>query len=107
MSVATGGRIGRTDTVLRIVELADGNGVPSIRIEGKVVGLWVDELRQSADRILAGSGALIVDLSDLTFADTAGIALLRELAGRGVTMVNCSAFADAHLGDTGCRDGME
>jgi hypothetical protein len=93
--------------VLRIADLADSAGNPSLRVEGKVVGPWVAELRDIAIRRLARSGALVIDLSALTFADPAGIALLRDLATRGVTFVNCSAFAGAHLGDSGCGDGTE
>ena len=93
--------------MLRIAELNDQNGSASLRLEGKVVGPWVDELRRTADRVLGRSGAMVADLSAVTFADAAGICLLRELARRGVTFVNCSAFANAHLGDSGCLGAME
>lgn len=74
------------------------SGEPLIRVEGKIVGRWVGELRRAALTALAGPERVAVDLGGVSFADTDGIALLRELSGAGVTFVNGSAFVAAQLG---------
>ena len=93
--------------VFRIAQLDNDDGRGTMRLEGKVVGPWVAELRDAVERNLSRSQSVVVDLSAMTFADAAGIDLLQELARRGVIFVNCSAFADAHLGEAACRPGME
>jgi len=77
-----------------------------LRLEGKLVGNWVSELRRAAASALdRGVGGLTLDLGGLSFADHAGTALLGELAADGVSLTNCSPFAAAQLrdADIGCK----
>jgi anti-anti-sigma regulatory factor len=69
-----------------------------LRLDGKVIGRWVEELRRSCDEVLCVPGRhLTIDLTDVTFIDTDGIALFRELSERGVALTNCSPFAAEQL----------
>jgi hypothetical protein len=80
--------------MLRITEV----GTDTLRLEGRLTGPWVDELRRlSAGRTLG----LKLDLSGLTFADAAGAALLRDLAARGVTIRDSSRFLEQLLNEGG------
>lgn len=56
----------------------------SIRLEGKVVGPWVDECHRAwqAIRPELGLKKLRLDLRGVTFMDRRGIALLREIRKR-------------------------
>ena len=75
-----------------------GAQVEVLRLEGKVVGRWVDELRQSCDEILhRPERELVLDLTDVSFIDLGGLALFEELAARRVTLRNCSPFAAEQL----------
>ncbi|MGH2650580.1 MAG: STAS domain-containing protein [Actinomycetota bacterium] len=69
----------------------------TLRLEGRVIGAWVEELRQSCTRVLAQPVRLILDLTDVSFIDTDGLALVRSLADRQVTIVNCSPFVTEQL----------
>jgi len=76
--------------MLRITEI----GTETLRVEGRLTGPWVDELR----RLCAGrSGVRQLDLSGLTFADIGGAALLKELAAGGVIIRDSSRFLDQLL----------
>ena len=68
-----------------------------LALEGWLVGPWVDELRQQSDRALSDPKRVTLDCEKLWFADPSGIALLRELAKRRVTQINCSTFISQQL----------
>jgi anti-anti-sigma regulatory factor len=66
--------------VLRIsVELADS--WIALRLEGKVIGPWVEECHRAWESIRAdlGSKQLRLDLRGVTFVDGRGTELLREI----------------------------
>ena len=66
-------------------------------LEGWLVGPWVDELRNQSEQQLSEAKALRLDLAKVLFVDPRGVVLLRELAGRQVEYVNCSAFLSQQL----------
>lgn len=69
----------------------------TLRLEGDVIGLWVDELRRSSEEPLAAGTQLTVDLADVGFVDREGIELLQRLGARGVAVVNASRFVAEQL----------
>ncbi len=75
------------------------NSDKSIRLslEGWLVGPWVEELRQESERALAESDNVTLDLEKLLFVDSHGAALLRQLAERQVSHLNCSTFISQQL----------
>ena len=60
-----------------------------LKLEGKLVGVWVAELREVVRRARAESGRVQLDLS---FADISGIIALRELIRQGVGIITISPF---------------
>jgi anti-anti-sigma regulatory factor len=75
---------------------------PTLKLEGQVRGRWVDELRRACCEALAAGGQhLTLDLADVSFIDTAGLALFEELADREVALANCSLFAAEQLKGVG------
>jgi anti-anti-sigma regulatory factor len=64
----------------------------TIRLEGRVIGPWVNELRLSCEAILATGSTLSLDLSDVSFVDRSGIELFKSLTKRQVVLANCSRF---------------
>ena len=75
-----------------------------MQVEGWLVGPWVEELRRLSDQALAESGALSMDLEKLWYVDLDGVALLRDLARRTVTYVNCSPFIQQQMKEAAlCR----
>lgn len=64
----------------------------TLRLDGQVTGRWVKILQRSCDAALRGGARLTLDLSQVSFADAAGLALLRSLADRQVGIVSASPF---------------
>jgi hypothetical protein len=63
----------------------------TIKLEGKLVGPWLDEVRSLvADTSITSHPNL--DLSELTFADSAGVLWLRQLLHQGIVIESCSPF---------------
>jgi hypothetical protein len=69
----------------------------TLRLQGDVIGLWVEELRRSCDAARRSGEALTVDLTDVGFVDWDGVALLRRLEDAGVLLVNASRFVVEQL----------
>jgi hypothetical protein len=96
-------------TMLRITQSNARGGEAMVKLEGKLLEPWVDEVRRLF-LAAAGNSPRRLDLSTLTFADAAGTELLRQLLREGVAIESCSAFVAALLQlnpkqDVGrCRD---
>jgi ABC-type transporter Mla MlaB component len=73
------------------------NHAVTLKLEGRLIGPWVAELKKSCEEHLAAKCSVSLDLADLTFADRDGLALLLCLCGRGVRLVNCSPFLEEEL----------
>ena len=79
---------------------ADDKEVTVLRLEGQVIGQWVEELRRVCNEISGnghGSHPLTLDLADVLFIDADGVALFRDLAARRVTFANSSLFVTEQL----------
>jgi anti-anti-sigma regulatory factor len=84
--------------MLRITEVVDGGLGLLLKLEGKLREPWVEELARAALRPLAeGRGPIRLDLSSVSFADEAGIRLLRELLRQGAQIAAASGFVAALL----------
>jgi hypothetical protein len=69
-----------------------------LRVEGRLMGRWVEELRRTCDlQGLTDGIRLTLDLADVSFADAAGIELLKELRIRLVSLVNPSSLVAEQL----------
>jgi ABC-type transporter Mla MlaB component len=68
-----------------------------LRLEGRLVGPWVDELERACVEALAKASSVGLDLADVSFIDRAGVALLQRLGERGVALRNCSGFVSVLL----------
>lgn len=87
--------------MLRISLLEALDQVVTIRLEGQVRGPWVDELRRSCEQWLAKGTDLRLDLSDVSFIDTDGVALCHHLRDRKVGILHCSPFVAEQLKSEG------
>jgi len=78
--------------VLKVTQLSRTVRVLTIQLEGKLREPWVPTVRDACSRRGSRSGRLLLNLAALTYADAAGVQLLRELAGEGVEIAACSGF---------------
>ncbi len=86
--------------MLRITAVGTSGESVRLRVEGRLTGRSVEELRRSCEFHALGRGTrLTLDLADVSFADAQGIALLRDLKNRDVSLVNLAPFLALHLQD--------
>ena len=78
--------------MLKITEMAQNDSGRTFKLEGKLLGPWVDELRNACTQPLARLEQVGLDLAAVTFVNAAGAELLRELIRRGIVITRCSAF---------------
>ena len=83
--------------MLRITSVEDGNHKVELRLEGRVSGPWVSELGEACEKVLSGGNSLVLNLTEVSFLDGAGIDLLTSIQGRGVKLVDCSMFVNEQL----------
>lgn len=69
----------------------------TLKLEGRLAGPWVEELRQVGERVLNGMRTLKLDLGDVWFVDADGAVALRGFESRGVELTNRSAFVERQI----------
>jgi len=87
--------------MLKISKVEPVNHTTTLRLEGRIVGPWVAELRQACDTVLAESRNLQLQLSDVEFMDAEGVVLLITLRSRGVSFADQPPFIAEQLKVTG------
>jgi len=83
--------------MLKISQAVKANHSVTLKLEGRVVGPWVGELRQVCEALMTEGRALKLDLTDVTFADASGVSVLSSFKSRGVAFTNCSPFVEEQL----------
>jgi ABC-type transporter Mla MlaB component len=71
--------------------LANG---PTLKMEGKLAGDWAEQARDLVTKDLVPKG-LVVDLTEVSYVDSAGEQLLKWLASVGAVFVAGSVYAFA------------
>lgn len=82
--------------MLRIVPGETDGGGTVLRLEGQLIGPWVDELRRACEALLV-RGAVTLDLAGVSFVEQRGVQLLRTLARGGIPLRHCSPFVTEQL----------
>jgi anti-anti-sigma regulatory factor len=77
--------------MLRIERVDEELGKATVRATGRLTGPWVAELDKTLSDYPTGTD-VVIDLTDVSFVDRAGIALLRMLRSRTDVKLRCSAF---------------
>jgi anti-anti-sigma factor len=84
--------------MLRITVLESSESAAVLRVEGRIAGSHVAELRRACDAHTSSEKArLSLQLGDVSFADSAGIELLKELQSRGVDLTRATPFVTEML----------
>jgi hypothetical protein len=78
--------------MLRLSQIASTHRTQTIKLEGKLLGPWVDEVRQACLAGMDPCSRINLDLSALIFVDAAGERLLRDLIARGNKVLACSGY---------------
>jgi len=79
--------------MLRITVVESNARAVTLRLEGRITGPWVEELRATCNlRTGPDPVQLYLELDDVSFADEAGVAFLRKLRDQGVALSHASPF---------------
>jgi hypothetical protein len=86
--------------MLRITVVESSKTAVTLRAEGQIAGPWVEELRTACNVHTSPHDVqLSLELADISFANNAGIALLRELRNRGIGLIHITPFLAEQLKD--------
>ena len=86
--------------MLRITVVESSKIAVTLRVEGRITGPWVEELRTACNvHAFPDKVQLSLELEDISFADATGIALLKELRNRGVSLMRTTPFLAEQLKD--------
>ena len=79
---------------LRIVTTKDRMGT-TLMVSGRLVGPWIAELGRSF--VVVTDRPVVVDVSDVSFVASDGVALLLRIVERGGTLRGCPAYLEPQL----------
>ena len=71
---------------------APGDPVRALRLEGRLVGPWVRELRAACESAMAITPRIRLNLAGVEYVDQNGLQLLLQLRERGVDLTECPPF---------------
>ena len=83
--------------MLKISQTGTPNHSVTLKLEGRVGGPWVEELRRICEPLLAEDQALKLDMAEVSYADAEGIAALNSFKSRGAKLWNCSPFVEQQI----------
>jgi anti-anti-sigma regulatory factor len=78
--------------MLKITRVVSSKQEVTLQLDGRVLGQWVELLRESAESVLKEGMRLTLDLENTCFIDCEGIALIKRLIDRGVRQVKAPLF---------------
>jgi len=78
--------------MLRITRMDGTAGATLLKLEGRLRGLWVEELARLCAELPGSVAPIHLDLAAVSFADDAGVRLLRTCLRQGARMVACSGI---------------
>lgn len=79
----------------------DDGGTARLRIEGHLVEEWVDLVARECDAVRRAGGRVTLDLAGVAYADKRGLAMLRALDPRVVSVVNATPLLQDQLDEPG------
>ncbi len=90
--------------MLRISEISNSNKEVILKLEGKVVGLWVAELEKECAKYMNQTDSvLVLDLADVSYISSEGITLLNRNKNR-IKIVNAQPYLELCLKNRGLKN---
>ena len=83
--------------MLRISELENGRGKVVLKLEGRLVGPWVEELNRAYEKHSERNQPVELNLADVSYVDRSGVTLLQSLKLKNVRFQGCSPFVAEEL----------
>lgn len=87
--------------MLKISEISNSNNIIILKLEGKVVDLWVAELETQCKKYLRLTDSIIeLDLENVSYISEEGINLLNKLSNR-IKIIKVQPFMEVCLKNRG------
>jgi len=83
--------------MLKISLNENGHSITCLRLEGRLAGPWVAELKAAFQRLVREGRVPRLNLANVTFVDDDGLELLVEFRRDGVILTDCSPFVTEQL----------
>ncbi len=77
--------------MLRIEEKRTDNKGTTLKLDGKIEALYVNELMVICDKLMK-NGRLTLDLEGVSYIDEESIDMFAKLANKKLKIINCSPF---------------
>lgn len=89
--------ISALEVMLRITGIEPSARDVILRLEGKLIGPWVNELKSNCAIVREERRQLLLEMAEVSFVDRSGIALLRVLQESGVELAGCLPLISEEL----------
>lgn len=83
--------------MLKITQIAEDDMSMTLKLEGRIVGPWVNALEKECKKYMGKPSRLSLDLSGVTNVDDQGIKMLRAMVGNQVKLIRCSLLLSGIL----------
>jgi len=89
--------------MLRISEISNLNNLVILKLEGKIVDLWVTELETQCEKYLGLPDSIIeLDLENVSYVSEEGINLLNKLSNK-IKLIKVQPFLEVCLKSRGLK----
>lgn len=83
--------------MVRITRVAESPSQVTLKLEGRIVSDWVSVVEGECLTGLHERGRVVLDVSEVTFIDRGGLAMLRRIASPHLQIINASALIEEFL----------
>lgn len=83
--------------MLRFAKVMDGPQEVTLKLEGKIVEVWVSLVEKECRHLRGQKKNVLLDCSEVSYVDNNGVEMLRRVMTEGVATLSCSAFVDSLL----------
>ena len=80
--------------MLKMTAVRENEQTITLKLEGRIVGPWVEELEKECEKCLLKKNCLILDLSEVSYIDERGINTIRGFLGPRIQSVGGSLFLE-------------
>lgn len=96
--------LNETSTMLRIEKIKTDKRSVTLKLDGKIEGIYLDELEGICTCLLAEGGKTVtLDFSGVSFIDDESVAMLTKMKDGKLKIINCSPFIRTLLNDPGMK----
>ena len=90
--------------MLRISEMSNSNNIVILKLEGKIVDLWVAELEKQCTQYLNKTDLkLVLDFADVSYINKEGITLLNSIKDK-IKIINAQPYIELCLKNSGLKN---